>query len=65
MVYVSSNLNYPLVLGVSESDLMKYILVYPFDSDNPGLYSIVHLPPKSHAYDLLSKMLEYVILHFF
>uniref|UniRef100_A0A5B7AWT2 Putative cyclin-dependent kinase E-1-like n=1 Tax=Davidia involucrata TaxID=16924 RepID=A0A5B7AWT2_DAVIN len=27
--------------------------------DNPGLYSVVHLSPKSHAYDLLSKMLEY------
>ncbi|KAJ4964932.1 hypothetical protein NE237_016781 [Protea cynaroides] len=27
--------------------------------DNPGLYSIVHLPQKSPAYDLLSKMLEY------
>ncbi|KAL6992983.1 Cyclin-dependent kinase E-1 [Sarracenia purpurea var. burkii] len=27
--------------------------------DNPGLYSVVHLPPKGHAYDLLSKMLEY------
>ncbi|KAF5957856.1 hypothetical protein HYC85_005081 [Camellia sinensis] len=27
--------------------------------DNPGLYSVVHLPPKSPAYDLLSKMLEY------
>ncbi|KAF8405711.1 hypothetical protein HHK36_007788 [Tetracentron sinense] len=29
--------------------------------DNPGLYSIVHLAQKSHAYDLLSKMLEYVM----
>lgn len=27
--------------------------------DNPGLYSVVHLSPKSPAYDLLSKMLEY------
>ncbi|RWR84177.1 cyclin-dependent kinase E-1-like protein isoform X1 [Cinnamomum micranthum f. kanehirae] len=27
--------------------------------DNPGLFSVVHLPPKSPAYDLLSKMLEY------
>ncbi|KAF6152816.1 hypothetical protein GIB67_004645 [Kingdonia uniflora] len=27
--------------------------------DNPGLYSVVHLPQKSPAYDLLSKMLEY------
>ncbi|XP_042505026.1 cyclin-dependent kinase E-1-like isoform X3 [Macadamia integrifolia] len=27
--------------------------------DSPGLYSIVHLPQKSPAYDLLSKMLEY------
>ncbi|XP_074307903.1 cyclin-dependent kinase E-1 isoform X2 [Silene latifolia] len=27
--------------------------------DNPGLYSIVHLSPKTPAYDLLSKMLEY------
>ncbi|CAM6126132.1 unnamed protein product [Calypogeia fissa] len=27
--------------------------------DNPGLYSIVQLPPKSPAFDLLAKMLEY------
>lgn len=27
--------------------------------DNPGLYSIVQLPPKSPGFDLLSKMLEY------
>ncbi|GFY93852.1 cyclin-dependent kinase E;1 [Actinidia rufa] len=27
--------------------------------DNPGLYTVVHLSPKSPAYDLLSKMLEY------
>nr|CAN68041.1 hypothetical protein VITISV_039275 [Vitis vinifera] len=27
--------------------------------ENPGLYSVVHLPLKSAAYDLLSKMLEY------
>ncbi|KAG0472565.1 hypothetical protein HPP92_013993 [Vanilla planifolia] len=27
--------------------------------DNPCLHSYVHLPPKSPAYDLLSKMLEY------
>ncbi|XP_057971542.1 cyclin-dependent kinase E-1 isoform X2 [Malania oleifera] len=27
--------------------------------DNPGLHSVVHLPLKSAAYDLLSKMLEY------
>ncbi|GMG99840.1 hypothetical protein Nepgr_001680 [Nepenthes gracilis] len=27
--------------------------------DNPGLYSVVHLSPKTPAYDLLSKMLEY------
>nr|XP_033515306.1 cyclin-dependent kinase E-1-like [Nicotiana tomentosiformis]XP_033515307.1 cyclin-dependent kinase E-1-like [Nicotiana tomentosiformis] len=27
--------------------------------DNPALYSVLHLPPKSPAYDLLSKMLEY------
>ncbi|KAI8018048.1 Cyclin-dependent kinase E-1 [Camellia lanceoleosa] len=27
--------------------------------DNPGLYSVVVLNPKSPAYDLLSKMLEY------
>lgn len=27
--------------------------------DNPGLYSVVQLSPKSAAYDLLSKMLEY------
>lgn len=27
--------------------------------ENPGLHSVVHLPQKSHAYDLLSKMLEY------
>ncbi|KAI3879750.1 hypothetical protein MKX03_000369 [Papaver bracteatum] len=27
--------------------------------ENPGLYSVVHLPQKSPAYDLLSKMLEY------
>jgi len=27
--------------------------------DTPGLYSVVHLSPKSSAYDLLSKMLEY------
>uniref|UniRef100_A0A7N0TWX0 Protein kinase domain-containing protein n=1 Tax=Kalanchoe fedtschenkoi TaxID=63787 RepID=A0A7N0TWX0_KALFE len=27
--------------------------------DSPGLYNVVHLPPKSPAYDLLSKMLEY------
>ncbi|CAA6671996.1 unnamed protein product [Spirodela intermedia] len=29
------------------------------NSDNPGLHTYVHLPPKSPAYDLLSKMLEY------
>ncbi|CAN4115604.1 unnamed protein product [Withania somnifera] len=27
--------------------------------DNPALYSVLHLSPKSPAYDLLSKMLEY------
>lgn len=27
--------------------------------DNPGLYNVVHLSPKTPAYDLLSKMLEY------
>ncbi|CAJ1937747.1 unnamed protein product [Sphenostylis stenocarpa] len=27
--------------------------------DNAGLYNVVHLSPKSPAYDLLSKMLEY------
>lgn len=27
--------------------------------DNPGLYNVVHLSPKTLAYDLLSKMLEY------
>ncbi|GMY12585.1 cyclin-dependent kinase E-1 [Fagus crenata] len=27
--------------------------------DNTGLHNVVHLPPKSPAYDLLSKMLEY------
>ncbi|CAM8881826.1 unnamed protein product [Rhodiola kirilowii] len=27
--------------------------------DSPGLHNVVHLPPKSPAYDLLSKMLEY------
>ncbi|XP_078428681.1 cyclin-dependent kinase E;1 isoform X1 [Wolffia australiana] len=27
--------------------------------DNPGLHNYVHLPPKSPAYDLLSRMLEY------
>ncbi|XP_042489261.1 cyclin-dependent kinase E-1-like isoform X1 [Macadamia integrifolia] len=27
--------------------------------DNPGLSSVVHLPQKSPAYDLLSKMLDY------
>ncbi|KAK7399343.1 hypothetical protein VNO78_10525 [Psophocarpus tetragonolobus] len=27
--------------------------------DNTGLYNVVHLSPKSPAYDLLSKMLEY------
>ncbi|KAF9610226.1 hypothetical protein IFM89_021419 [Coptis chinensis] len=27
--------------------------------ENPGLHSVVHLPQKSPAYDLLSKMLEY------
>ncbi|CAN6294102.1 unnamed protein product, partial [Urochloa humidicola] len=27
--------------------------------ENPGLHNIVHLPPKSPAFDLLSKMLEY------
>ncbi|XP_020519819.1 cyclin-dependent kinase E-1 isoform X3 [Amborella trichopoda] len=27
--------------------------------DNPGLHSVVHLPQKTPAYDLLSKMLEY------
>ncbi|KAM3709477.1 hypothetical protein ACB098_02G176500 [Castanea mollissima] len=27
--------------------------------DNTGLNTVVHLPPKSAAYDLLSKMLEY------
>lgn len=31
-------------------------------SDNPGLHTYVHLPPKSPAYDLLSKMLEYAFL---
>lgn len=36
-------------------------LAYVADSENPGLYSVVHLPPKSPAYDLLSKMLEYVL----
>ncbi|KAE9466113.1 hypothetical protein C3L33_01986, partial [Rhododendron williamsianum] len=30
--------------------------------DSTGLYSVVHLSPKSPAYDLLSKMLEYVAL---
>jgi hypothetical protein len=29
-------------------------------SENPGLHNIVHLPQKSPAFDLLSKMLEYV-----
>ncbi|GJM91601.1 hypothetical protein PR202_ga07990 [Eleusine coracana subsp. coracana] len=28
-------------------------------SENPGLHNIVHLPQKSPAFDLLSKMLEY------
>ncbi|KAK6923699.1 Protein kinase domain [Dillenia turbinata] len=28
-------------------------------NENPGLYNVVHLPPKSAAYDLLSKMLDY------
>lgn len=27
--------------------------------DNPALYSVLHMSPKSPAYDLLSKMLEY------
>jgi cyclin-dependent kinase 8/11 len=27
--------------------------------ENPGLYSIVQLPPKSAGFDLLSRMLEY------
>ncbi|KAL8159163.1 hypothetical protein V2J09_000700 [Rumex salicifolius] len=27
--------------------------------DNPGLYNVVHLNPKSAPYDLLAKMLEY------
>ncbi|AQK66276.1 cyclin dependent kinase8 [Zea mays] len=27
--------------------------------ENPGFHNIVHLPPKSPAFDLLSKMLEY------
>ncbi|KAL7223403.1 hypothetical protein ACSBR1_024953 [Camellia fascicularis] len=31
--------------------------------DNPGLFSVVHLSPKSPAYDLLSKMLDIYSLH--
>lgn len=30
--------------------------------DNPALYSVLHMSPKSPAYDLLSKMLEYVLI---
>lgn len=40
---------------------MSFFLACAADSENPGLYSVVHLPPKSPAYDLLSKMLEYVV----
>lgn len=40
---------------------MGFFLACAADSENPGLYSVVHLPPKSPAYDLLSKMLEYVV----
>ena len=29
------------------------------NSDSTGLHNVVHLAPKSHAYDLLSRMLEY------
>ena len=40
---------------------MSFFLACAADSENPGLYSVVHLPLKSAAYDLLSKMLEYVV----
>lgn len=57
---------------VSDGHILIYILVYyflnryvftlfepdVFCSDNPGLYSVVHLSPKTPAYDLLSRMLE-------
>ncbi|XWS61578.1 hypothetical protein CRYUN_Cryun07bG0137500 [Craigia yunnanensis] len=36
---------------------MRHIQAHKYD--NAGLHGVVHFPPKSPAFDLLSKMLEY------
>lgn len=41
--------------------VLSFFFNFFFYSDNTGLNSVVHLSTKSPAYDLLSKMLEYVV----
>lgn len=40
--------------------LRAHFLLQTLDSETNGIVSVVPLPPKSPAFDLLSKMLEYV-----